>query len=121
MAQGFVSPWRIAYAKTSGTPEIRLFSFPYARGGNSLFSKWTADRSIYSGTCFGSAQSHGRHSRIKECPRTDVQQLTNSSVTALLPLLGRAGIAEDDGDGVLVGLFGDSPDIAAALESRPLA
>jgi surfactin synthase thioesterase subunit len=125
MAQGFVSPWRIAYAKTSGTPKIGLFSFPYTGGGASPFLKWTAVCSIDSRIYLCPVESPGRHSRIKEGPRTDVPESTSSSATALLPRLYMTVAFFGDSLGAVVAdeVTQHAPEscskIAAALEPRP--
>jgi medium-chain acyl-[acyl-carrier-protein] hydrolase len=85
MVQGTASGW-IAYANPNGSAKVRLFCFPYAGGGASAFRKWRTDGAMNLFINLCPVQLPGRENRIRERPRTSVQEVAREAAHALLPL-----------------------------------
>jgi medium-chain acyl-[acyl-carrier-protein] hydrolase len=64
---------------------VRLFCFPYAGGGDSIFRSWQQILSNTIEVC--PVQLPGRGSRITESPCTDINQLVRDAGEALAPYL----------------------------------
>ena len=82
------SPWLIypqANAKSQGSSTIRLFCFPYAGGGASIFRSWsTALSKNIELVCI---QLPGRETRIRETPIYHLPELIQQLKPAILPHL----------------------------------
>lgn len=66
---------------------VRLFCFPYAGGGASIYRGWQALLPEAIEVC--PVQLPGRENRIKEAPYTRVEPLVEALVPALAPLMDR--------------------------------
>src|SRR5450631_2601228 len=80
-----VSKWIFRPAADSPAPRRRLFCFPYAGSGPSIFRSWI-------GRLPGDAdlialRMPGRESRFAEAPYTDWPRLIEETAAALMPLL----------------------------------
>lgn len=64
---------------------LRLFCFPYAGGGASIFRAWPDYLSLQAEVC--AIQLPGRESRLKEAPVTQFAPLIESLAAALLPYM----------------------------------
>jgi medium-chain acyl-[acyl-carrier-protein] hydrolase len=78
-----LSPWILARRRDSAA--VRLFCFPYAGGGASIFRGWTAPPNIE--LC--AVQLPGREERIGEAPYASLDDLVPVLGRALLPFLDR--------------------------------
>lgn len=65
--------------------ELRLFCFPYAGGGASIFRKWSNSLPHY--VELFSIQLPGREDRLKETPFTDISLLVQTLIPILHPYL----------------------------------
>ena len=66
---------------------LRLFCFPYAGGGASIFRSWS--RELPSWVDLRPVQFPGRERRLREEPYTHITTLTNATKQALLPYLDK--------------------------------
>jgi medium-chain acyl-[acyl-carrier-protein] hydrolase len=66
---------------------MRLFCFPYAGGGASVFRTWAADLPTDVEVC--PVQLPGREDRIREQPFTDASALVQALIPSLRPMLDR--------------------------------
>jgi medium-chain acyl-[acyl-carrier-protein] hydrolase len=78
------TPW-IIYPKPNPKAYMRLFCFPYAGAGASIFRTWSAQLPPDIEVC--SVQLPGRESRLKEPLFTDLAPLIHALTPALLPHL----------------------------------
>ncbi|GAB3109634.1 alpha/beta fold hydrolase [Streptomyces calidiresistens] len=74
-----------AHVGTTGTPTVRLFCFPYAGGGGSVFRTW--GRSLPAGTEVWTASLPGRESRLAEPPLRRMEPLIEQLHEAITPHL----------------------------------
>ena len=81
-AQG--NPW-IAFRKPRPQPRLRLFCFPYAGGGASVFRAWQADMPDEIEVC--PVQLPGRENRLSEERFRRIAPLTQALCEAIGPLL----------------------------------
>jgi medium-chain acyl-[acyl-carrier-protein] hydrolase len=77
-----ISPWVIAPQLSSQT-RLRLFCFPYAGGGASMFHAWA--RSLPASVAIHPIQLPGRESRLHEPPFTRIGPLVRALAETLLP------------------------------------
>jgi medium-chain acyl-[acyl-carrier-protein] hydrolase len=80
------TPW-LVNPKSNRRANVRLFCFPYAGGGDSIFRSWQQALSETIEVC--AVQLPGRGSRISEPPCTQVNQLVSDIGTALAPYLDK--------------------------------
>jgi medium-chain acyl-[acyl-carrier-protein] hydrolase len=80
------TPWLINW-KPNRRANVRLFCFPYAGGGDSIFRSWQQDLSDTIEVC--PVQLPGRGSRISEPPCTQINQLVWAAAEALAPYLDK--------------------------------
>src|SRR5437764_15252250 len=78
------NPW-IAYRYVKPKAAIRLFCFPYAGGGGSLFRAWSREAPQSVDVC--AIQLPGRETRFAEPAFTDVALLVERLYSTMLPLL----------------------------------
>jgi surfactin synthase thioesterase subunit len=71
--------------KPNRRARVRLFCFPYAGGGDSIFRSWPQILSDTIEVC--PVQLPGRGSRITERPCTDIKQLVRDAGQAIVPYL----------------------------------
>ena len=64
--------------------KVRLFCFPYAGGGASIYRAWP-DALPHLDVC--AIQPPGRETRMREAPLTQIEPLVEGAVEAILPLL----------------------------------
>lgn len=76
--------WVVCPAFASQAP-LRLFCFPYAGGGASIFRAWPIHLAAQAEVC--PIQLPGRENRLKEAPVTQMRVLIESVASALLPYL----------------------------------
>ena len=76
------NPWLILWKPKSGT-RLRLFCFPYAGGGASIFGQWSND--MPEGIQICPVQLPGRENRITESPFTRLSLLVDAMVEAFGP------------------------------------
>ena len=79
-------PW-LAFRRPQPRPEVRLFCFPFAGGGASLFRTWADRLPAWVEVC--PVQLPGREARINEPPFTSVEALVGPLRRGLAPLLDR--------------------------------
>jgi medium-chain acyl-[acyl-carrier-protein] hydrolase len=75
-------PW-LVNRKRNQRASVRLFCFPYAGGGDSIFRSWQETLSDTIEVC--PVQLPGRGSRISEPPYTEMDQLVRGAGEALAP------------------------------------
>ena len=80
------TPW-LANSKPNGRASVRLFCFPYAGGGDSIFNSWQQKLPDTIEVC--PVQLPGRNSRIAEAPYTRMDQLVRDAGEALAPYLDK--------------------------------
>ncbi len=80
----YSSRWVVCSVPASRAP-LRLFCFPYAGGGASIFRNWPVHLASLAETC--SVQLPGRENRLKESPVTQMHILIESVASALLPYM----------------------------------
>lgn len=85
-AQPAFGAW-LPYTQPQPQARVRLFCFPYAGGGASIFRPWA--RELPAGVDVCPVQYPGRETRIREQPHTEIEELVEEAVAALLPLLDR--------------------------------
>ncbi|WP_310598895.1 alpha/beta fold hydrolase [Desulfobulbus sp.] len=68
-------------------PDFRLFCFPYAGGGASIFRQWQEHLPVGVQVC--GVQLPGRENRITEAPHTDLRLLVEQMFAGLLPFLNK--------------------------------
>lgn len=77
----------VVYPKPNPQASLRLFCFPYAGGGASIFRKWPQCLPVAIEVC--SLQLPGRETRMKEPPFTRLTPLVQAITQVLLPHLDR--------------------------------
>src|SRR5439155_1489615 len=77
----------LPYRKARPDARIRLFCFAYAGGTASMFRGWQERLPSHVEVC--AVQLPGRESRIHEPPMTRMNQLVDSLVPVIAPLLDR--------------------------------
>ncbi len=82
--QPIVDYW-FARKASSADSQIRLFCFPYAGGGASIFREWSHALNVP--VELATALLPGREARMGEAPRSDIIELTRELATAIAPLL----------------------------------
>lgn len=80
------TPW-LVNRKSNRRAGVRLFCFPYAGGGDSIFRSWQEGFSEKIDVC--PVQLPGRDSRIAEPPYREVDQLVRAAAQALAPYLDK--------------------------------
>jgi medium-chain acyl-[acyl-carrier-protein] hydrolase len=80
------TPWLVNW-KPNRRASVRLFCFPYAGGGDSIFRSWQQSVSDTIEVC--PVQLPGRGSRITESFCTDINQLVRDAGQALAPYLDK--------------------------------
>lgn len=80
------TPWLVNW-KPNRSAGVRLFCFPYAGGGDSIFRSWQQSLSDTIEVC--PVQLPGRGSRIAEPPCADINQLVRCAAQALAPYLDK--------------------------------
>ena len=80
------TPWLVNW-KPNRSASVRLFCFPYAGGGDSIFRSWQQSLSDTIEVC--PVQLPGRDSRIAEPPCTDINQLVRAAGEGLAPHLDK--------------------------------
>ena len=80
------TPWLVNW-KPNRSAGVRLFCFPYAGGGDSIFRAWQQSLSDTIEVC--PVQLPGRGSRIAEPPCADINQLVRCAAQALAPYLDK--------------------------------
>ncbi|GCE07381.1 thioesterase II family protein [Dictyobacter aurantiacus] len=80
------NPW-LPWPGTYPQAKLRLFCFPYAGGGASVFRSWS--RELPSEVDLRPVQLPGRERRLREDPYTDLVPLVAAAREALLPYLDR--------------------------------
>jgi len=78
-----LNPWVLQTGKHPA-PSRRLFCFPFAGGGGSVFRKWAAYVPTDIELC--PVQLPGREGRISEPPFNQMDELADAATSALLPL-----------------------------------
>lgn len=76
------TPWLSCYSPNPNA-KIRLFCFPFAGGGSSIFRTWNQDLPTWVEVC--PVQFPGRENRIREKPFKNMQELITTTVKALAP------------------------------------
>jgi medium-chain acyl-[acyl-carrier-protein] hydrolase len=79
-----VEPW-IQYWQRRPKARVRLFCFPYAGGGASIFRNWSKHLPAEIEVC--PVQLPGRESRLSDAPFSQIYPLVDSLAAALLPYL----------------------------------
>lgn len=80
------TPWLINW-KPNRRANVRLFCFPYAGGGESIFRSWQQSLSDTIEVC--AVQLPGRGSRISEPPCTQINELVWATGEAIAPYLDK--------------------------------
>lgn len=80
----YATKWIMCHACASQAP-LRLFCFPYAGGGASIFRAWPMYLAGQAEIC--AIQLPGRENRLKETPMTHMSALIESIASALLPYM----------------------------------
>ena len=80
------TPWLVNW-KPNQTAHVRLFCFPYAGGGGSIFRSWQQSVTDTIEVC--PVQLPGRGSRIAEPPCTDMNQLVRAAAEGLAQQLDK--------------------------------
>lgn len=80
------TPW-LAGVKPNPRANIRLFCFPYAGGGASIFRTWQSELPSQVEVC--PVQLPGRGRRLKEAAHTNVHTLVQELAQGLFPFLGK--------------------------------
>src|SRR5215217_254651 len=80
------TPWLVK-RKPNRRASVRLFCFPYAGGGDSIFRSWQESLSDTIEVC--PVQLPGRGSRIAEPPYTEMDQLVRAAGQAIAPYLDK--------------------------------
>ena len=78
-----VSKWIAPYYKRNPQASIRLFCFPYAGGGASVFARWMRDLPPDIEVC--PVQLPGRENRISETCLSSVEEVAAQAAEALAP------------------------------------
>jgi medium-chain acyl-[acyl-carrier-protein] hydrolase len=76
--------WLIRY-KPPAVPRLRLFGFPYAGAGASLFASWA--EMLPEGVELNAVQLPGRENRLRETPITQLEPLLSLLLEAVRPYL----------------------------------
>ena len=94
------TPWLINW-KLNRRASVRLFCFPYAGGGDSIFRSWQRILADTIEVC--PVQLPGRGSRIMEPPCTTIDELVESAGEALVPYLDKPFALFGHSMGALIG------------------
>lgn len=89
----------IPYPKPNA--KIRLFCFPYAGGGASIYRLWGHDFPEDIEVCL--VQLPGRETRINETSYTDIHQLVSDSAQEIIPFLDRPFVIFGYSMGAVIG------------------
>lgn len=81
-----IDPW-IARSKFNPNTKLRLFCFPYAGGGTSIFSSWSTNLTSDVEICPIELPGHGY--RIAQHPFDRLEPLVNELAHTLLPYLNK--------------------------------
>lgn len=81
-----MNPWLTNYCRNPGA-SLRLFCFPYAGGGASVFRTWGESLPASVEVC--PVELPGRETRLKEAPFTRLVSLVDALLPALLPHLDK--------------------------------
>ena len=84
MTNGIADPW-VAYHHPRPAARLRLFCFPYAGGGASIYRPWGREMPPEIEVC--PIQLPGREQRLRDKPFTRAAALVEALATALPPLL----------------------------------
>ena len=95
-----LDPW-IAYRKPNPQARLRLFCFPYAGTGASIFRTWSDSLPADVEVC--PVQFPGRGTRLMETPFTQLSPLVQALAQTLLPLLDKPFAFFGHSLGALVG------------------
>lgn len=87
-----------------GPPRLRLFCFPYAGGGASLYRQWTSQLAPAIEVC--AVELPGRGVRLTEAPIPDMAAMCDDLAAAIQPLC----------DGTRIAMFGHSMGARIAFE-----
>ncbi|MDJ0287732.1 MULTISPECIES: thioesterase II family protein [Bacillus] len=79
------SQWFNFKENTGHEKKIRLFCFPYAGGGSSLYKKWESSE-----VEIVSVQLPGRENRFKECAFSDLETLLECLIEEISPFLDKS-------------------------------
>ena len=82
----YSTPW-VTAAKTPPGAQTRLFCFPYAGGGASVYRGWQAG--LPARVAVHPVQYPGRESRISESPAHSLEALAEGAAEAIRPMLDR--------------------------------
>ena len=85
MAHFFSTGKKLAHTDRSIKPKMRLFCFPYAGGGASIYQKWTSFMPAEIELC--AVQLPGRENRLREKPCDQVKQLVEMLGQELHPYI----------------------------------
>lgn len=80
------TPW-LAYCNPKPDARLRLFCFPFAGGGASVYRDWAKDFPPDIDIC--PVQYPGRETRIREKLFTNIEQLVDAAATGLAPYFDR--------------------------------
>ena len=94
------TPWLVSRKPNPGA-RVRLFCFPYAGGGDSIFRSWQKGLPETIEVC--PVQLPGRGSRITEPPFTELNPLVRAAAQALAPHLDKPFAFFGHSMGALVG------------------
>src|SRR5687768_10798540 len=97
---GTTTPW-IAYTRPNPHARLRLFCFPYAGGGASIFRRWSDELPPSVEVC--PVQLPGRENRLREPPFTRIDPLVRALAHALRPNLNRPFALFGHSMGALIG------------------
>src|SRR5437763_149373 len=95
-----ITPW-LAVPKLNPRASLRLFCFPYAGGGASIFHRWS--RSLPQSVDVCAVQYPGREHRWKEPPVTRLSDLVQALRQALAPYMDKPFVLYGHSMGGLVG------------------
>ena len=86
MSRNSLNGWAVV-ARRNPAARLRLFCFPYAGGGASIFSTWHRD--LPSAVEVVAVQPPGREGRLMETPYADLASLVEAVAPALEPWMDR--------------------------------
>jgi medium-chain acyl-[acyl-carrier-protein] hydrolase len=95
-----MSSW-VLFPKSTARARVRLFCFPYAGGGASVYRAWANDLGADIAVC--PVQLPGRGNRLSEPPCTRLSRLVDVLADVLLPQLGTSFALFGHSMGALIG------------------